>query len=133
MTENSFPYFLRIESFRRFSIIRFPNDTHIFNVLVTHSQKISREEFYSLTCTSREISVIQDAKYPTYPQELGDHTVDVVQVEEGFVLIEVVPAVGGPINFGTTPFKSMIDCSGDWIIGTVSRYFGREENCFICD
>jgi len=110
MVENSFFYSLRIETFRRFSIIRFPSDAHIFNVLVSQSQKIPPEEFYSLTRTSREISLIQDAKYPTYPQELGENTVDVIQVEEGFVLIEVVPDVGGQIDFGIASFLLRDNC-----------------------
>jgi hypothetical protein len=100
MTENNFSYSLRIETLRRYSIIRFPNDPRIFNALTTCSQEIPAQEFYSLTRTSREITVIQDAKYPTYPQELGEHTAERIQVEEDFVLIEVVPDFGGQIDFG---------------------------------
>jgi hypothetical protein len=98
---NCIPYSLRIDPHRRFSIIRFPNDPYIFNSLAAFAQTLSAQDFFSLTRTPREISVIQDAKYPTYPQELGDDTVKIVQAEEGFVLIEVVPDVGGQIDFGT--------------------------------
>jgi hypothetical protein len=63
-----------------------------------------------LTRTSREISLIQDAKNPTYPQELDENTANVIQVEEGFVLIEVVPDVGGQINFGIASFLFRNNC-----------------------
>jgi hypothetical protein len=71
MSNPEFRYSLRINTIRRLSIIRYPNDSHIFAALVNFSQTLPVEEFYSLTRTAREISVIQDAKYPTYPHELG--------------------------------------------------------------
>jgi hypothetical protein len=57
-------------------------------------------EFYSLTRTSSEISVIQDAKYPAYPQELGEELAHRIQTQEGFVLVRVVPDMGSQIDFG---------------------------------
>jgi hypothetical protein len=54
--------------------------------------------------------LIQDAKNPTYPQELDGNTANVIQVEEGFVLIEVVPDVGGQIDFGIASFLFRNNC-----------------------
>jgi len=97
-----FPYSLRIDTFRRYSIIRFPNDPSVFTVLTEFASRLPPEDYFSITRTARgEISVIQDAKYPTYPQGLDEATVRLIQVEEGFVLIEVVPDdAGGQIDFG---------------------------------
>jgi hypothetical protein len=53
-----------------------------------------------VTRSKSEISVIQDAKYPTYPQELGDELAERIQAQEGFVLLEVVPDTGSQIDFG---------------------------------
>lgn len=97
-----FPYSLRIDTFRRYSVIRFPNEPFVLSALTEFAQRLSPEEFFSITRTTREISVIQDAKYPTFPQGLDEATVGLIQVEEGFVLIEVVPEnAGGQIDFGT--------------------------------
>ena len=103
MSDNEFPYSIRIDTLRRLSIIRFPNEAPIFRALVTFAQILSPDDFYSLTCTPREISVIQDAKYPTYPQDLNEDISDRIQTEEGFVLIEVVPDRGSQIDFCTFP------------------------------
>jgi hypothetical protein len=100
MTENNFPYSLRIDALRRFSIIRFPNDPHALRAIATFAQGIHAGDFFSLTQTPHEISVIQDAKYPTYPQELCQEIAEAIKVEEGFALIEVIPDVGEQIDFG---------------------------------
>ena len=96
-----FPYALRIDTFRRYSIIRFPNERSVLTSLTEFVQRLPVEEFFSITRTPREISVVQDAKYPTYPQGLDETTLQLVHVQEGFVLIEVVPDVAeGQIDFG---------------------------------
>lgn len=100
MTENNFPYSLRIDTLRQFSVIRFPNDPHALRVLATFAENVQTGDFFSLTGTPREISVVQDGKYPTYPQGLDQRIVEAIKVEEGFALIEVVPDVGGQIDFG---------------------------------
>jgi hypothetical protein len=100
MAENSFPYSLRIDTLRQYSIIRFPNDPHALRALAIFAQGVATGDFFSLSQTPREISVIQDAKYPTYPQELDPRIVEAIKVEEGFALIEVVPDVGEQIDFG---------------------------------
>ena len=98
-----FPYSLRIDTFRRYSIIRFPNVPSVLSALTEFAQRLSPEEYFSITRTAREISVIQDAKYPTYPEEFNEPTVGLIKAEEGFVLIEVAPDDGGgQINFGMT-------------------------------
>ena len=98
--DDKFRYSLRIDTLRRFSIIRFPNDSYIFNVLTRFAASLPAEDFFSITRTSREVSIIQDAKYPTFSQELSNNVAQTVQVEEGFVAIEVVPDIGGQIDFG---------------------------------
>jgi hypothetical protein len=134
MTENNdFPYSLRVDPLRRFSIIRFPNDTHIFNALSAFAQSLPQEDFFSLTRTPREISVIQDAKYPTYPQELGEDTAKEMKTEEGFVLIEVVPEVGGQIDFGIVVTKWYTDCSCNRITGPAGKCIGRTKTCLVCN
>lgn len=97
---SEFRYSLRIDPSRPFSIIRFPNDARILGALTKFASGLSHEEFFSLTWTPHEISVIQVTKYPTFPQEVGEGAAQAVQVEEGFVLIEVLPEVGGQIDFG---------------------------------
>jgi hypothetical protein len=107
MTENhntlknsdAFPYRLRIDTFRKFSIVRFPYDPHIFNVLCNYSPETLKDGFLSLTRTPKEISIIQNAKYPCYPEEFDEDLAKKVKVEEGFVMIEVVPLVGEQIDF----------------------------------
>ena len=101
---DGFPYSLRVDTSRRYSVIRFPNEPSVLTSLTEFAQRLPAEEFFSITRTTREISVIQDAKYPTYPQGLDETTVGLVQEEEGFVLIEVVPnSLGGQIDFGMLP------------------------------
>ena len=106
-----FPYSLRIDTVRRYSIIRFPNDPSVFTALTEFASRLPPEEYFSITRTAKEISVIQDAKYPTYPQGLDEATVKLIQVEEGFVLIEVVPDdAGGQIDFGMDMSLRNADC-----------------------
>jgi len=124
MTDQSFPYSIRINTLRRLSIIRFPSDGEIYRAITCFSQTLPPDDFYSVTRTSREISVIQDAKYPTYPQELGEHVGRQIQVEEGFVLIEVVPLKGTQIDFCTAHSGAGIDGSGDGTASATSCNFG---------
>ena len=95
-----FRYSLRIDPLRPLSIIRFPNEVRILDALTKFASGLGHQEFFSLTRTPHEISVIQNVKHPMFPQELGEETAQTVQVEEGFVLIEVLPKVGGQIDFG---------------------------------
>jgi hypothetical protein len=99
-TQHDFPYSLRIDCHTRYSIIRFPNDSVVYNALLQFQQSLPVDEFFSVTTTGKEISVIQDAKYPTYPQELGESFADNLKIEEGFVLIEVIPEEAASIDFG---------------------------------
>ena len=99
-----FPYYIRIDTLRRFSIIRFPNDSTALTALTEFAQSLPSDDFYSLTRTPREISVIQDAKFPAYPQSLGEEVSSLVQEETGFVLIEVVPDGTEQIDFCMQPF-----------------------------
>ena len=106
-----FPYSLRIDTVRLYSIIRFPNDPSVFTPLTEFASRLPPEEYFSITRTAREISVIQDAKYPTYPQGLDEATVRLIEAEEGFVLIEVVPDdAGGQIDFGMDMSLRNADC-----------------------
>ena len=95
-----FPYSIQIDPIRRFSILRFPNEPRILPPLTQFGATLPANEFYSLTRTSSEISVIQDAKYPAYPQELGEELAHRIQTQEGFVLVRVVPDMGSQIDFG---------------------------------
>ena len=100
MTDPSFPFSLRLDSLRRYSIIRFPPETVIYQAVTGSSSNIRQGEFYSITRTPKEITVVQNAKYPPYPQELGDSLAEKIQIEEGFVLVEVIPMSGTQIDFG---------------------------------
>lgn len=99
LNTNAFPYRLRIDTFQKFSIVRFPYDPHIFSVLCDYSKKTLKDGFLSLTRTSKEISIIQNARYPLYPEGFDEGLAKQVKVEEGFVMIEVVPLVGDQIDF----------------------------------
>ena len=101
---NPFPYRLRIDTFRKFSIVRFPSDPYIFDVLCNYSQNTLGDGFLSLTRTSKEISIIQNARYPPYPEGLDEDLATRVKLEKEFVMIEVVPLVGEQIDFGTLQF-----------------------------
>jgi hypothetical protein len=103
MSMGGFPYYIRIDTLRRFSIIRFPNDSTVLTALTEFAQSLPSDDFYSLTRTPREISVIQDAKFPAYPQSLGEEVSSLVQEETGFVLIEVVPDGAEQIDFCMQP------------------------------
>ena len=106
---NAFPYRLRIDTFRKFSIVRFPSDPYIFNVLCDYSQKTLKDGFLSLTRTSKEISIIQNAKYAPYPEGFDEDLAKQVKVEKEFLMIEVVPVVGEQIDFGKDNFKITAD------------------------
>ena len=106
---SAFPYRLRIDTFRKFSIVRFPYDPYIFNVLCDYSQKTLKDGFVSLTRTSKEISIIQNARYPPYPEGFDEDLAKQVKVEKEFLMIEVVPMVGERIDFGMCDFKITID------------------------
>ena len=103
MSMGGYTYCIRIDTLRRFSIIRFPNDSRILTALTEFAQSLPSDNFYSLTRTPREISVIQDAKFPAYPQSLAEEVSSSVQEETGFVLIEVVPDGAEQIDFCTQP------------------------------
>jgi hypothetical protein len=96
---NVFPYRLRIDTFQKFSIARFPYDPYIFSVLCDYSKNTLKDGFLSLTRTSKEISIIQNARYPLYPEGFDEGLAKQVKVEEGFVMIEVVPLVGDQIDY----------------------------------
>lgn len=104
-----FPYSIQIDSHRRFSIIRFPNETQILTQLIQFGATIPAAEFYSLTRTANEISVIQDAKYPAYPLELGEKLAQRIETQEGYVLLEVVPDTGSQIDFGLSCSEGEVD------------------------
>jgi hypothetical protein len=134
MSSTAFPYFIRIDTRRRFSIIRFPNDINLVTALHEFAQTLPADEFYSLTRTSREISVIQDAKYPAYPQSLAEELFPLVQVEEGFVLLEVVPDGAEQIDFCIDGCRrKLIMCSGDGATGTIGYYIGAERDSYLRD
>jgi hypothetical protein len=104
---DAFPYSLWISRQQRYNIIRFPSDDQIYAKLLADASKrvTSGETFHSITKTKSEISVIQDAKYPLYPDSLHeylDRVEDLIEKEEDFVLIEVVPSEGSQIDFGTS-------------------------------
>jgi hypothetical protein len=119
MPDQAFPYRLRVNLLNRYSIIRFPNEAEIYRTLTAFSHEIPITEFYSLTRTAKEISVIQSAKYPTYPQELGESLHGKIQVEAGFVLIEVIPMTSSKIDFGIV-IADDIDDSHDGTVGPIS-------------
>jgi hypothetical protein len=97
-----FPYRLHINPSRYFSIIRFPNEAHILNHLTLFRTTLPTHEFFSLTSTHAEISVVQDAKHPLYPQAMGQDLARLLQIQTGFVLIQVVPDTGSQIDFGSS-------------------------------
>jgi hypothetical protein len=97
-----FPYRLHINPSRYFSIIRFPNEAHILNHLTLFRTTLPAHEFFSLTSTHAEISVIQNAKHALYPQALGQDLARLLQIQTGFVLIQVVPDTGSQIDFGSS-------------------------------
>jgi hypothetical protein len=103
-----FKFSLSISGQIRYSIIRFPNDGEIYTSLVRFTERVPSTEFYSLTRTRKEISVIQEEKHPLYLQELGGSKLDLLQIEKGFALIEVVPAVGEQIDFGDHSSKHLL-------------------------
>ena len=125
MTEKEFSYRLRIDTLNRYSIIRFPNESEIYRAVMAVSNEIPLSEFYSVTRTAKEISVIQNARYPTYPPELGESLHQRLQVEEGFVVIEAAPCTGSQIDFCTYLRVLATDWhSGDGIPCTASNNFG---------
>lgn len=104
---DAFPYSLRISRQQRYNVIRFPSDAQIYSILLADaSTRVSSgEAFHSITKARWEISVIQNAKYPLYPDSLHeylDRVEDLIEKEEGFALIEVVPSEGSQIDFGTS-------------------------------
>jgi hypothetical protein len=104
---DAFPYSLRISRQQRYNLIRFPSDDQIYARLLTDASTrlSSGEAFHSITKTRWEISVIQDARYPLYPDSLNeylDRVDDLVEKEKGFALIEVMPSEGSQIDFGTS-------------------------------
>lgn len=132
MSSIEFPYFIRIDTRRRFSIIRFPNDSRLIPTLNEFAQSLPADEFYSFTRTSREISVIQDAKYPPYPQTLSEELLPLIQIEEGFGLIQVVPDGAEQIDFCMNDCPTrLIRCSSDRITGTIGYYIGSEKDSYL--
>ena len=102
---DAFAYSLRISQAQRYNIIRFPSDTEIYaRLLADASSRVAfSEAFHAITKTRWEISVIQNATYPPCPESLNEYlerAEDFMQKEEGFVLIQVVPAKGSKIDFG---------------------------------
>lgn len=134
MSSTAFPYSIQIDTRRRFSIIRFPNDRNLVPALNEFAQTFPADKFYSLTRTNWEISVIQDAKYPAYPQGLAEELLPLVQVEEGFVLLEVVPDGADQIDFCIDDCRhKLIMCSSDGATGTTGYYIGAERDSYLCD
>jgi|SRR5579859_526097 len=121
-----FPYSIQIDSQRRFSIIRFPNEPYILTQLTQFGTTLPPGEFYSLTRTSTEISVIQDAKYPPYPLELGEELAMRIQTQEGYVLLHVVPNMGSQIDFGLFVLLRAAGLMGrcDGTVGSIGGNFG---------
>jgi hypothetical protein len=125
-TTSSFKYTLVIDTTHQFSIIRFPNEPQTFKSIITFSQSLPANEFFSITRTLQEVSVIiaEIHKEAVYGAQ--------AQCEDGFVRVQVVPAKGNQIDFGSILADKAHERS-DRIIGEIVYYFSGEGCPAVCN
>jgi hypothetical protein len=99
MATSGFTYSVRINTSIDLDIIRFPNDQTILDAWNSFSETLGRADFYSLTRTAREISIVHELA-GVFHAKLEKSVAEQTQIQNGFIVIEVVPDSGHQIDFG---------------------------------